>query len=164
MDEFVEEHLPAMLRFATRLCGDPAAAEDIVQEALVRVVRSWKSFRRESEVRTWLFRIVLNVYRSHRPRRPAAIGLSPELHDPHAADPAGAALDNELAGLIAARIAALPPRQREVIVLVACEGCTPREAAEALQITEANVYATLHVARRRLREELQPYLTETTNE
>ena len=163
MDQLVEEHLPAMLRFATRLCGDPAAAEDIVQEALVRVVRSWKLFRRESEVRTWLFRIVLNVYRSRRGGRIAS-SLPPELHDPHAADPAGAALDNELAGLIAARIAALPPRQREVIVLVACEGCTPREAAEALQITEANVYATLHVARRRLREELQPYLTETTNE
>ena len=164
MDEVVEEQLQAMLRFAIKLSGDISAAEEIVQEALVRAARSWKTFRHESHVRTWLFRIVLNVYRSHRTAGPATVSLSQDACDPRAIDPAGAVLDNELAGLIAARIAALPPRQREVMVLVACEGCSPREAAEVLQMTEANVYATLHVARQRLRDELTPYLTESTHE
>ena len=164
MDEVLEEQLQAMLSFAIKLSGDISTAEEIVQDALVRAVRSWSSFRNESSVRTWLFRIVLNVYRTRGTARPATISLSQDLYDPRGIDPAGAALNKELAGLIAARIAALPPRQREVMVLVACEGWSPREAAEVLETTEANVYATLHVARQRLREDLTPYLTESTHE
>ncbi|HEV8003265.1 MAG TPA: sigma factor, partial [Planctomycetaceae bacterium] len=52
LDRLVSEHLSAALRFATRLTGDVDAAEDVLQEALVRVARSWKTFRREAQFQT----------------------------------------------------------------------------------------------------------------
>jgi RNA polymerase sigma-70 factor, ECF subfamily len=62
--------------------------------------------------------------------------------------------------LIANRVSSLPPRQREVMVLSAYEGLSPKEIAGLLGITEANVHATLGVARERLRKELAPYFAE----
>jgi RNA polymerase sigma factor (sigma-70 family) len=66
----------------------------------------------------------------------------------------------ELRDLVAQRISALPVRQREVLVLTAYEQMKPREVAKVLGISESNVYANLHYARKRLREELTPYLSE----
>ena len=62
--------------------------------------------------------------------------------------------------MIAERILALPPRQREVLVLTSYEQLRPGEVAEVLGISESNVHANLHYARARLREELASYLTE----
>ena len=67
-------------------------------------------------------------------------------------------LQDELARLIAQRVSQLPPRQREVLVLTSYEGFTTAEVAETLGIQESNVYATLHVARQRLKRELDVYL------
>jgi RNA polymerase sigma-70 factor (ECF subfamily) len=158
LDRLVNEHLPAALRSAMRLTGDVDAAEDVLQEALVRVARSWKTFRREARFQTWLFRIVINVFRS---RLAAAKGqpvlVSNEVVDTHGADPAIGAQDNELAELIATRVSALPTRQREVMILISFEGLTVKETASLLDITEANVHATLGAARARLTRELAPY-------
>jgi RNA polymerase sigma-70 factor (ECF subfamily) len=160
LDRLVTEHLPAALRFATRLTGDADTAEEVVQDALVRAARSWKTFRREARFQTWLFRIVINVFRS-RSRCPAArdqvFPLSGELADVRATDPAMGAQESELAELIAARISALPARQREVMVLTSFEGLSVKETALLLKITEANVHATLAVSRARLTKELAPY-------
>ena len=75
-------------------------------------------------------------------------------------DPAAQAQDLELGRLIAARVSCLPPRQREVMVLTAYEGLPAKEVAALLSITDANVHATLGVARERLRQELAPYFAE----
>jgi RNA polymerase sigma-70 factor (ECF subfamily) len=82
LDRLVTEHLPSALRFATRLTGDIDAAEEVVQEALVRVARSWKTFRGEARFQTWLFQIVINVFRSrcHATRDPT-VRLSGEIAD-----------------------------------------------------------------------------------
>ncbi len=150
LDRLVSEHLPTALRFATRLTGDVDRAEDLLQEALVRVARSWKTFRGESQFRTWLFRIVINVFRSRSAANAdrATTTLPETLADRRAADPASGAQDRELADLIAERVSALPERQREVMILTSFEGFSVQAAAELLDITEANVYSTLAVARR----------------
>jgi RNA polymerase sigma-70 factor (ECF subfamily) len=158
LDRLVTEHLPSALRFATRLTGDVDAAEELVQEALVRVARSWKTFRREARFQTWLFRILINVFRSRLAvERSRGLRLADEVIDPHVGDPASGAQDRELAELIAARVSALPARQREIMVLISFEGLSVKEAASVLDITEANVHATLAVARARLSKELAPY-------
>src|SRR3954471_8038969 len=69
VDQLVVEHLPAALRFARRLTKDPDAAGEIVQEALCRVLKGWKTFRGEASFSTWLTQIVLNVDRDRRRRR-----------------------------------------------------------------------------------------------
>jgi RNA polymerase sigma factor (sigma-70 family) len=101
---------------------------------------------------------VINVFRSRSLAiRDRAVPLGSEVADVHAADPAIGAQENELAELIAARISALPARQREVMVLTSFEGLSVKETASLLKITEANVHATLAVARARLTKELAPY-------
>ena len=60
IDRLFVDHLPVALRFAMRLSGDPHAAEDVVQEALLRVLRQWPAYRGEASFRTWLLQIVLN--------------------------------------------------------------------------------------------------------
>jgi RNA polymerase sigma-70 factor (ECF subfamily) len=165
LDHLVAEHLPAALRFATRLCGDPARAEEIVQEALVRVVRSWRSFRGASEFRTWLFRIVINVFRDRQRRGADMLPIHDcrdELADA-APQPAAAAMVAELGELVAREVSRLPARQREVLVLVAYEGLSTHEVAEALGISEANVHSTLWAARSRLKARLAPYFKSVEN-
>ncbi len=158
LDRLVTEHLPSALRFATRLTGDVEAAEEILQEALLRVARSWKSFRREAQFQTWLFRIVINVFRTWlADAKDQPVLLDGEVVDDQGTDPAISAQQSELAERIAARISALPARQREVMILISFEGLSVKETASLLEISEANVHATLGVARARLTRELAPY-------
>lgn len=163
LDRLVTEDLPSALRFALRLTGCPEAAEEVVQEALYRAARGADSFAGRAQFRTWFYRIVISAFRDHRTaaaRRDGAGELPGELADPRGADPAAAALADELRDVIARRVSALPVRQREVLVLIAYEQMRPCDVAEVLAISVSNVHATLHYARQRLREELAPYLAE----
>ena len=153
------EHIPAALTLAIRLTGDTHAAEDMVQEALLRASRSWGSFRGEASCRTWLFRIVINVFRDQLDRRPTA-ELPAELADDRGIGAHEQLATGELAEKIAQLISLLPPRQREVLVLSAYEKLEPIQIAGLLGISEANVYSTLHVARARLKSQLAPYFVE----
>jgi RNA polymerase sigma-70 factor (ECF subfamily) len=163
LERLVAEDLPKASRFAVRLTGCPEAAEEVVQEALYRAARAADSFRGESQFRTWFFRIVISAFRDQLAaagRHRCAGELTDELDDPRGDEPSAAAMRGELGDLIAQRISALPPRQREVLVLIAYEQMRPGEVAEVLGISESNVNVNLHHARARLREELAPYLTE----
>jgi RNA polymerase sigma-70 factor (ECF subfamily) len=151
LDALVREHLPAAVRLAYRLTGDSDLADDLVQEALLKVARSWLSFRRESTFRTWLFRIVINTFRDQQRRR-----APPSLLDHDPVDRKGTmALDGllleELTQQVNERAEKLPPRQREVFVLIVFEEMTARETAKVLGITEANVHSTLRLVRNALR-------------
>jgi RNA polymerase sigma-70 factor (ECF subfamily) len=165
LDRLVRAHLPAALRFATRLSGDADAAEDVVQDALARVARSWGTFRGDATFRTWLFGIVVNAFRDRldaqrRAGRLDGGAVSDDVPDTAAVDPAAAAEAGELGRRVARLVSSLPPRQREVLVMVAYEQMTTADVAAALGVTEQNVRATLHAARARLRERLAPYLAE----
>ena len=160
LDRLVREQLPAALRFAVRLTGNLDVAEDVVQEALLRVARSWNTFRGESQFRTWLFRIVINVVRDHGHTRDQATELPEDVRDDRTPDPVDAVEARELGELVAALIAQLPPRQREVLVLMTYEGLGVRETAEMLGVSLGNVRTNLHLARERLRKQLARYLAE----
>jgi RNA polymerase sigma-70 factor (ECF subfamily) len=158
-DRLVVEHLPGALRFAVKLTGDRESAEDVVQDALVRAARGWPAFRGEAAFRTWFSRIVINAFRD-RLRRPPPEPIAEELADDKAREPLAAVLAGELSELVAKHVSALPPRQREVLVLSVYEQFTVAEVAALLGISEANVYSTLHLARQRLKSQLASYLTE----
>jgi len=160
LDDLVREHLPAVLRFATRLSGDPDAAEEIVQEALLRAVRGWPSFRGGAGFRTWLWKIVINAFRDRlRTRKLPGVALDGELElvDPRSVEPIDAAMAVELEQRIAMEVSRLPPRQREVLVLTVYEGLSTRSVAEVVGIRETNVHATLSAARAQLRAKLARY-------
>jgi RNA polymerase sigma-70 factor, ECF subfamily len=154
VDRLVVEHLPAALRFAMRLTGDVHTAEDAVQEALVRVLRQWQSYRGEASFRSWMLRIVLNVDRDRRRRRretsPLADGDA-ACHDP---PPIEESIATELDAAIRAAIDRLPDRQREVALLSFGEGLPADEVAQVLGISEGNVRTCLYWARKRIAEAL----------
>lgn len=150
IDRLVVEHLTMALRMALRLAGDADVAEDLVQETLCRVLRQWRSYRGEASFRSWLLQILVNVDRDRRRRRAHLSIADDDEAEAQSASVAEAATAAELQVRVRNEIDRLPERQREVALLSWGEGLAAGEIAAALEITEANVYATLHAARKRL--------------
>jgi RNA polymerase sigma-70 factor (ECF subfamily) len=154
-DRLMREHLPAAHRFAMRLTGEPHEAEEVVQDALLRVARSWQTFRGSSSFQTWLLRIVIHAAHDRRAARPVPPGLPDDPMDTRvSADPAVLASATDLGERIAGLVSALPRRQCEALVLTAYEGLSVAEAAAVLETTEQNVRTNVHFARRKLRKQL----------
>jgi RNA polymerase sigma-70 factor (ECF subfamily) len=150
VDQLVVEHLPMALRMALRLSGDAHVAEDLVQETLCRVLRQWKSFRGEASFRTWTLQILMNVDRDRRRRLHVYEPLETNELAGDADQPVELAAAAELNAEVRAAVDALPERQREVALLTWGEGLAASEIASVLEITEANVYTCLHLARKRV--------------
>ncbi len=150
VDRLVVEHLPAALRFALRLTGDVHVAEDVVQEALCRVLRRWRSYRGEASFGTWMLQIVVNVDRDRRRSRPAVSPVPAGEVISNAAGPVEQAAVDELHAAVRGAIDRLPQRQREVAILSLGEGLAAGDVARVLEITEANVHTCLHLARKRI--------------
>jgi RNA polymerase sigma-70 factor, ECF subfamily len=152
-DEIVTRYGPVALRVAARMAPDRQSAEDIAQEAMVRIWRCADEFDgRRARFTTWLYRIVVNLCIDLR-RKPRPVAL-PEDFDP--VDPsAGAAesveLDERRAALVRA-IDELPSGQRAALMLVYDEGLSGAEAARVLGVSTKAVERLLARARARLRE------------
>jgi len=152
-DEIVTRYGPIALRVAARMAPDRQSAEDIAQEAMVRIWRCAHEFDgHRARFTTWLYRIVVNLCIDLR-RKPRPVAL-PEDFDP--VDPsAGAAesveIDERRAALIRA-IDQLPAGQRAVLTLVYDEGLSGAEAARVLGVSTKAVERLLARARARLRE------------
>ena len=153
----VARKLPRVLTLAARMLGDSVEAEDVSQEAFLRVWRQaprWRSGGARFD--TWLHTVTLNLCRDRlRRRRPEPLEAAGEgaLIDPApTADAALAARDREAA--VAAAIAALPVRQREALVLTTWQGLSNPEAAKAMGVSVEAVESLLARARRTLRSRL----------
>ncbi len=157
-DRLMLDHLDGALRFAIRLTGNAPAGEELVQEALVRAAAARERFRGDASFRSWLFQIVVNVFRDDLRLRPRCARAMPDdVADTRAADPSAHAAAGELAERVARCVSTLPPRQREVIVLVAYERLSTTVAAAMLGITEQNARTNLSLARGELKRQLAPY-------
>src|SRR4030042_105483 len=75
LDQLVSEHLASLRRLATRLSGSLESADEIMQEGLLRIVRSWNGFRRQSAFKTWAIRILLNVFHDWLARQRESVPL-----------------------------------------------------------------------------------------
>ncbi len=155
-DEIVRRHGPFALRVASRLVFDTAAAEDVVQEAMVRAWTQASNFDpRRARFTTWLYRIVVNLCIDHR-RRMKTVSM-PEDFD--VIDPAIAAdvlmeIDERHAALATA-LKDLPVRQRAAMTLVYDEGMSGAEAGRVLGLSAKAVERLLARGRAALREHLK---------
>lgn len=149
--------IPNALRLAVRLAGNIHDAEDILQEALLRAARARETFRGDGTFRTWLNRIIVNVFRTWAASRQSVEALS---EDPVAPSDAVDERNEQQvrSELIALHVSRLPERQREVLVFVAYEQMSPQEVAELLSLTIQNVYSNLSAARQQLRRSLEPLM------
>jgi RNA polymerase sigma-70 factor (ECF subfamily) len=148
----VAAKLPRILALATRMLRDGAEAEDVAQEAFVRIWRTapaWQPGRARFD--TWLHTVVLNLCRDRlRRRRDLPSEDVPETIDP-APDAEASLIETERGRAVAAAIAKLPERQREAILLVHYQDLSGAEAAEALEISVEALESLLARGRRALR-------------
>jgi RNA polymerase sigma-70 factor (ECF subfamily) len=139
---------------ARRITGNDADAEEVVQEALLRVWTNAPRWRPLAAFRTWFYRVVLNLCLSRRRRAPfVPLEAAGDPPDP-SADVAAVAERDETERRIAAAIGDLPDRQRAAIVLTYHEGLSNAETAAILETSVSSVEALLVRAKRTLREKL----------
>jgi RNA polymerase sigma-70 factor, ECF subfamily len=151
LEQLVVEQIPRLRRYARALTGDPTAADDLVQDCLLRGLSGLHRWRRGSDMRAWLFTILHNVYVNGVRRRangPAFVPL-----DEHAALPPILPSQEQTVelGELADALAALPPEQRSVLLLVALEELRYEQVAQILGVPIGTVMSRLHRARERLR-------------
>lgn len=129
--------------YLARAGGDPALADDLTQEAYLRLLRSGFEGSGEAHRRRYLFRIATNLLRDHHRRRR-------ELPAEDAPAGAAAADDPGLRRDLGRLLGTLRPRQRRVLWLAHVEGASHREIAAATGIGEASVRLVLFRARHKL--------------
>ena len=149
----VARKLPRVLALAQRMLGDAAEAEDVAQEAMLRVWRhasAWKPGKARFD--TWLHRVALNLCydRLRRRGRDQPMAEPPEQIDPGFAPDRG--LQAASVGLrVEAALQALPARQREAVVLCHYQELGNIEAAELMGISVEALESLLSRGRRALR-------------
>jgi len=154
----VDRHLKRTHALAQRITGKPQEAEDVAQEAFLRVwihAGDWSA--QKGRFSTWFYRIVTNLCIDHlRGNSREMVEIDAEWAD---ASPGMAAQlhRQQLGQRVAAEVARLPPRQKTALALCYYEGFSNAEAAAILDTTTGAVEALLVRARRGLQERLAPY-------
>lgn len=148
-EEFTAARLPALLRYATVLCGDRAEADDVVQEALTKALVKWGRIGGLEEPYAYVRTMVTNEFLSrNRRRRFRLVPLGQ--HDRPAPPPA----DPSHRGELWSRLAELPRQQRVVLVLRYYEDLSDDEIAEVLGCRSGTVRGYASRALATLRVEL----------
>jgi RNA polymerase sigma-70 factor (ECF subfamily) len=147
-------HLPAMLGLARRVLGNAAEAEDVAQEAFMRVWTHAPRWQPLARFRTWLTRIVINLCLDRKRRVPwVELERAGEIVDqsPGVGDKAE---DAERERMLAAAIKKLPARQRSAIALTYGDGMSNAQVAEILDTSVSAVETLLVRAKQNLRRAL----------
>lgn len=174
------------LRRMARLYVQERAADDVVQDTWVAVIRGIDRFEGRSSLKTWVFGILVNVARRRAEREGrtvpfAALGAGPDgwsgtvdlarLHNRDlgegywprsptwARDPADAAVAAEARRVVRRALEEITPAQREVLTLRDLEGWSGPEVCEVLGISDVNQRTLLHRARVAVRRALEEYLS-----
>jgi RNA polymerase sigma-70 factor (sigma-E family) len=137
-DEFAAARLPAVLRFATALTGDPDLAKDLVQEVLIRVSGRWQEIGRLDRPEAYIRKMVVNEFLSWRRRswRLIPSGMSGHLTGRPSPDPADGYIERQA---LLAELAKLSRRRRTALVLRYYEGFSDAEIAEVMGCTQSTV-------------------------
>ncbi|MET9411060.1 sigma-70 family RNA polymerase sigma factor [Streptomyces sp. NPDC002935] len=174
-----------MVRLAMSFVSTRATAEDVVQETWLAVIRGIDGFEGRSMLKTWVYRILVNIARARGAKEHRTVpftSLLPEdegptvdpsrfqaADDPHPSHwtsggkpkpwetPEGQALRGEARAVITAALAELPARLRTVITLRDVEGYESQEVCSLLGISPGNQRVLLHRARAAVRARLEDY-------
>ncbi len=173
-------HAP-LVRLARQYVPNRAVADEVVQETWLAVIEGIGRFEQRSSLKTWLYRILLNIARTHgakeqrsipfatgviaadepavdprRFRRFALRGRGQWTQPPQPwAEPERRALDAESRALIEGAVDRLPPDQREVLTMRDLLDWSAVEVCDALGITDANQRVLLHRGRSKVRAVLE---------
>ena len=159
MEDIMNQYQGVLLRYATRVLNNQEAAQDVVQEAFIRLHRNWdKVLRRGVPIKGWLFRTTHNAavdyIRKESRRRLLHERQSNEM-DPYAVDCADRREHEERHALVMQHLNILRPKEREVLVLRMQEEMSYREIAAVLNRSEGYVGTLIHTATRKLSQSLR---------
>ncbi len=169
-ETLVENYQQPVYNLVHRLVRDPAETSDVVQEVFLKIFRKVNSFRGESSLRTWIYRIAVNEVHNYSRWQIRHCGQEVGLEGDGdsrcpcdllpAADgsPYEYVLDRERHRLIEAALADLNPNYRSVIVLRDIEDLSYEEIAEILQLPIGTVKSRILRGREALRRELEKQL------
>jgi len=179
----VDRYHAPLIRLAQQYVPSRAVADEVVQDTWLAVIEGIDRFEQRSSVKTWLYRILINVARSRGvketrtiPFAATAVLEDEPAVDPHRfprftrrgrgqwkqppqpwGDPEQRALDAETFDVLGVAIEQLPPDQREVLTMRDVLGWTASETCDALSVTDANQRVLLHRARAKLRTALESH-------
>lgn len=159
-DRYVVPQLAVLYRVALSLTGQPADAEDLVQDTLMRAFRGIDGFD-GAHPRAWLLTILRNTHvNRNRARRPVllrsadAAGALLDHVGPSAPASEDVVLDQQFEAVVAGALALLPAKHLSVITLVDIQGLSYQQAADSLGVPRGTVMSRLHRARARVRAQL----------
>lgn len=158
--ELVRLHAQGVLNVIHRMCGDVQLAEDAAQETFIRAWQNLSSYRPQTSLRNWLYRIAVNVG-TDMLRKEKRI-LPDAIEDLHLTDgrPGLESLvsQQERTALVQEAILSLPDASRAVLVLREYEGLSYQEISSTLDIPVGTVMSRLSYARNLLKAKLEPQL------
>lgn len=167
-------HLDALYRYALRLTRNEKDAEDLLQDTFLRAFRFWDKYKKGSNCKAWLFRIMKNLFLNRidkKKRTPDSTSLDDteewylyshiKESGPEAAreDPAEIFELKDWTEQIQEAIERLPEDFREPLVLFDGEGLSYQEIADLLELPIGTVRSRLNRARKKLQKELAPAMT-----
>jgi RNA polymerase sigma-70 factor (ECF subfamily) len=179
----IDTYHSSLVRVADQYVPSRSIAEEVVQDTWLAVIEGIDRFEQRATVKTWLYRILLNIARSRgtKERRSIPFALNSSLEpepavDPHRfrrysrrgrgqwkqppepwSDPEEHILATEAHAVIRQAVGQLPPDQREVLTMRDVLGWTATETCDALSITDTNQRVLLHRARAKLRTALEQH-------
>lgn len=187
----VDDLSPRLLRMARLYVSTDAAAQEVVQETWLGVLKGLDGFEGRAALKTWIFRILVNVAKSRGVRDSRSVPFSSAFDSDHESEPGAAVVDPdrflpdnherwprhwaigptpwpeqaaetaESLRLIRDTVEDLPGAQREVITLRDIVGCSAEETCNALGLSETNQRVLLHRARATVRTALEQELRAT---
>jgi RNA polymerase sigma-70 factor (ECF subfamily) len=167
----VREHSTHVYNLALRLTGDPAAAEDVLQETFLSAFKAIPRFEGKSQLSTWLYRIAHNAaLMKLRKRQVDTVSLDepvenetgvpePREFADWSENPEEMLMDAEMRQAMQMAIASLSETLRSVFVLRDVNGLSTAQTAEVLELSEEAVKSRLLRARLALREKLSAYMS-----
>ncbi|MCS7300112.1 MAG: sigma-70 family RNA polymerase sigma factor [Fimbriimonadales bacterium] len=171
-EQIMNLYADRLYNYILRMVGNPADAEDLLQEAFLRAYQGLPNFDGRASLSTWLYRIATNVCIDHqrkRGRRVQTVSYSAwedtesetgewEFPDVQTPNPLEAALNRELQQVVEHAIASLSPKLKTVLLLYDVEDLSYEEIAHVLRIPIGTVKSRLNHARMQIQRQVEAYL------
>jgi RNA polymerase sigma-70 factor (ECF subfamily) len=154
LDHKLAEHRAKLHRMAVAWCGNPALADDLVQDTLAKALEKQEQLKDDERLGAWLYKILHNCWMEHlRTQKPELNIDEMELTCTDCSEKQFA--EDQLVEQVRAAVETLPISQRQVMTLIDLEGCGYEQVAAILDIPVGTVMSRLSRARDAMKKRLQ---------